>query len=302
MNAAHPQPLPAPRPEKRGLLARGRQFARKLRRDRSGMALIEFAFTLPLFTGLGFYGIEISNLAITQMKMSQIALNMAENASRIGTLNANLGAKVISEQQINDVFQAAALQAGAAGLYQDGRTILSSLELNANGGQTIMWQRCKGMDFEDSNYGAQGTGATGTSFQGMGPAGDKIQATSGTAVMFVELHYTYHPLFGSMFMEDRELYQEAAYTVRDSREIGKEPGNNVSASRKSTCDKYDAILPQTSDADIAAAQAALAAGGGDGDDDDDDDEDEGLPGYSGGNNPNNPDKGLCVAGLICTKT
>ena len=94
------------------------------------------------------------------MKMSQIALNMADNASRIGTLNSNLAAKVINEQQINDVFQAASIQAGAAGLYDDGRTVLSSLEVNASGGQTIMWQRCKGMELEDSNYVALGTGAT----------------------------------------------------------------------------------------------------------------------------------------------
>lgn len=268
---------------KPGFIARSRKLARRLRRDRSGLALIEFAFTLPIFMGLGFYGVEISNLAITQMKMSQIALNMADNASRIGTLNATLGAKVISEQQINDVFQAAALQAGAAGLYQDGRTILSSLEVNAQGGQTIMWQRCKGMEFEQSNYGAEGTGASGTSFQGMGSSGETIQASAGTAVMFVELHYTYHPLFGSMFMEERELYQEAAYTVRDSREIGKPPSDNVSDARQSTCDKYDAILPQTSDAQIAAAldgdgnnghgdnegsDPSNPAGDGDGDEDD----------------------------------
>lgn len=287
---SHPAPAMPTRPS---FIARSRQFARRLKRDRSGLALIEFAFTLPIFMGLGFYGVEVSNLAITQMKMSQIALNMADNASRIGTLNATLGAKVISEQQINDVFQAAALQAGSAGLYQDGRTILSSLEVNAQGGQTIMWQRCKGMEPEDSNYGAQGTGATGTSFPGMGPSGDTIQASTGTAVMFVELHYTYHPLFGSMFMEDRELYQEAAYTVRDSREIGKEPSNNVSSGRKSTCDKYDAILPQTSDADIASAQTQAAAAAAN---------PSAYPGYSGGNNPNNPGKGLCVAGLICIKT
>ncbi|MCG6120807.1 MAG: pilus assembly protein [Blastomonas sp.] len=291
MTSVHARPAPNI-PAKPGLVARSRQFARRLKRDRSGMALIEFAFTLPIFMGLGFYGVEVSNLAITQMKMSQIALNMADNASRIGTLNASLGAKVITEQQINDVFQAAALQAGAAGLYQDGRTILSSLELNAQGGQTIMWQRCKGMELEDSNYGAEGTGATGTSFQGMGPSGDKIQASSGTAVMFVELYYTYHPLFGSMFMEDRDLYQEAAYTVRDSREIGKPPTNNVSAPRKSTCDKYDAVLPQTSDAAIAAAQSQAQAAAAN---------PSAYPGYSGGNNPNNPGKGLCVAGLICLK-
>lgn len=267
-------------PTQRAFLGRTRQLVRRLKVDRSGLALIEFAFTLPIFMGLGFYGVEVSNLAITQMKMSQVALNMADNASRIGTLNATLGAKVISEQQINDVFQAAALQAGAAGLYQDGRTILSSLEVNAQGGQTIMWQRCKGMQLEDSDYGAEGTGATGTSFPGMGPSGDTVQASSGTAVMYVELTYTYAPLFGSMFMEERELRQEAAYTVRDNREIGKPPTSNVSAARKSTCDKYDAILPQTSEADIAAAQAASAAAA---------------------SNPPNPDKGLCVAGLICVK-
>lgn len=277
--------------KKAGLTANSRNIARKLHHDRSGLALIEFAFTLPIFMGLGFYGVEVSNLAITQMKMSQVALNMADNASRIGTLNATLGAKVINEQQINDIFQAAALQAGAAGLYQDGRTILSSLEVNANGGQTIMWQRCKGMDFEKSNYGVEGTGKTGTGFQGMGPAGDTIKATSGTAVMYVELHYTYHPLFGSMFMEDRELFQEAAYTVRDSREIGKPPTNNVSAPRQSTCDKYDAILPQTSDADIATAQAANSEAKKN------DMKDGVLDGNAGkGNN-----KGICVAGLMCVK-
>lgn len=272
-------PVLAKAPQDRGLLARGTRLARKLRRDRSGLALIEFAFTLPIFMGLGFYGTEVSNLAITQMKMSQIALNMADNASRIGTLNATLGAKVITEEQINDVFQAAALQSGAAGLYQDGRTILSSLEVNAQGGQTIMWQRCKGMEPEGPNYGGEGTGATGTGFAGMGPAGDKIQASSGTAVMFVELHYTYHPLFGSMFMEERELYQEAAYTVRDAREIGKPPTDNVSDARQSTCDKFDAILPQTSDAQIAAAQAAQDADGNAG------------HGNSGGYDPSNPGNG-----------
>jgi len=235
---------------------RVRRFARRLKQDRSGLALIEFAFSLPIFMGLGFYGVEVSNLAITQMKMSQIALNMADNASRIGTLNSTLGAKVIDESQINDVFQAAAIQAGAAGIYQDGRTVLSSLEVNAQGGQTIMWQRCKGILFEDSDYGPQGTGATGTGFAGMGPPSDRIQASAGTAVMYVELTYIYHPLFGSMFMEEKELRQEAAYTVRDAREIGRQPGNNVSSARQSTCDKYDAILPQTSDAQIASAQAA----------------------------------------------
>jgi len=274
-----------------GLSNRVRRLARKLRRDKAGLALIEFAFSLPIFIGIGFYGVEIANLAITQMKMSQIALNMADNASRIGTLNATLGAKVINDQQINDVFQAAAIQAGAAGIYQDGRTVLSSLEVNESGGQTIMWQRCKGTLLEDSDYGPEGTGATGTSFQGMGPATSRIQASEGTAVMYVELTYVYQPLFGDMFVGERELHQEAAYTVRDARDIGEEPINNVSSARQSTCDKYDAILPQTSDAEIASAQAAAEAARAN----------DMKDGVLDGNAGKGDNKGICVAGLLCIR-
>jgi Flp pilus assembly protein TadG len=219
---------------------------KRLRHDGSGVALVEFAFSLPVFMGLGLFGIEVANLAITQMKLSQIALNLADNASRIGTLNSALGAKVINEQQINDVFQAAAIQGGALDVFETGRVVLSSLEVNASGGQTIMWQRCKGKLAETSDYGAEGTGASDTSFPGMGPPGDRISASAGTAVMFVELTFTYDPLFGDLFVDPQPLRQEAAYTVRDARDIGSAPTNNVSAARLSTCDKYDAILPQTS--------------------------------------------------------
>lgn len=249
----------APRPSKIG------RCLRRLRSDKSGLALIEFAYSLPVFLGLGFYGVEVANLAITQMKMSQVALSMADNASRIGTLDSNLGAKEIAESQVNDVFQAAAIQSGRVRVFQDGRAVLSSLELNATGGQTIRWQRCKGMQVEDSEYGVEGVGENDNDFEGMGAATNRVSATSGTAIMFVELTYEYQPLFGDMFIGNREIRQEAAFTVRDKRELDTDPDSDVSSVRTSTCDKYDAILPQTSDADIAAAQAAAnqaAAGGG----------------------------------------
>jgi hypothetical protein len=261
-------------------------FAKRLKGDRSGLALIEFAYTLPIFLGLGFYGVEVANLAITQMKMSQVALNMADNASRIGTLNSNLGSKQVNESEVNDVFQAAEIQSGHIDIYRNGRTILSSLEINALGGQEIKWQRCKGMQAEDSAYGEEGSGENSTGFTGMGEGANRIEASSGAAVMFVELTYTYQPLFGDMFIGERELRQEAVYTVRDNRELGTDPLNNVPAARQSTCDKYDSILPQTSDADIAAAEAAVAN----------------LPPGQNGNGPGNNGNGagnLCVLGLVC---
>lgn len=62
-------------------------------------------------------------------------------------------------------------------------------------------------------------------------------------------------------MEDRELRQDAAYVVRDARQLGSVPADNVSAQRKSTCDKFDAILAQTSDAAIAAMGGNAGTGG-----------------------------------------
>jgi hypothetical protein len=214
-------------------------------RDKHGLALIEFAFSLPIFVGLGFYGVEVANLAISQMKVSQITLNIADNASRIGTMNSQLGAKQVMESQINDVFQAADIQGGKFNLYGQGRTVISSLETNGQGGQTIMWQRCKGHLGEESSYGEEDTGKTGGGFTGMGPAAERISALPGAAIMYVETFYEYEPLFGEMFMEARILRQEAAYIVRDQRQIGTKPVGDASETRKSTCEKYDSILPQT---------------------------------------------------------
>jgi len=225
----------------------GNTLAQRMLRNKSGLALIEFAFSLPIFIGLGFYGVEVANLAISQMKVSQITLNIADNASRIGSMNSQLGAKQVMESHINDVFQAADIQAGRYNLFGQGRTVLSSLEMNADGGQTIMWQRCKGELGEDSNYGEEDIGKNGKGFTGMGPAAERIAAIPGVAIMYVETFYEYEPLFEEMFMEARTLRQEAAYIVRDQRQIATKPIGDTSELRTSTCDKYDSILPQTPD-------------------------------------------------------
>ncbi|RZL83153.1 MAG: pilus assembly protein, partial [Sphingomonas sp.] len=46
---------------------------RRLRDDRSGLALLEFAFTAPLVVTLGLYGVETANLAIANLRVSQVA-------------------------------------------------------------------------------------------------------------------------------------------------------------------------------------------------------------------------------------
>ena len=55
-----------------------------LRRDNSGLALIEFAFIAPIMLLLGIGGIELVNYTIANLRLSQAAVHVADNGSRIG--------------------------------------------------------------------------------------------------------------------------------------------------------------------------------------------------------------------------
>src|SRR6185503_15543764 len=112
------------------------------------------------------YGLEAANLALVNMKISQIATNLADTASRVG-LDSSLALKQIRESDIDDSFQAVILQGGTYNVTTNGRFILSSLEQNSSGGQWIHWQRCVGQGkdpstnaFFASSYGNAGDGIT----------------------------------------------------------------------------------------------------------------------------------------------
>lgn len=213
-----------------------RQLAR-LRADTSGLALIEFAYSLPVLMGLGAVGLEVSNMALARMKISQVAVNLADNMSQIGVQNA-LSQTQVNETDVNDAFVSVDKQDGNLNIAQNGRIIVSSLEQNGAGGQWIHWQRCKGVKNYPSTYGNAGDGATGTAFPGMGPAGSRATAPAGGAVMFVEIRYDYKPLFGQGFFPAERFSYRAAFTVRDSRDLTQiyNPGNAPAA----TCNLFNA--------------------------------------------------------------
>jgi hypothetical protein len=222
------------------LPGRLRRFAARLRCDTSGLALIEFAFTAPIMVTLGLYGLEAANLALVNMRISQIAENLADTASRIG-LESSLSLKQIRESDIDDAFQAVRLQGGTYNVTTTGRFILSSLEQNSSGGQWIHWQRCVGRGNFSSSYGTQGTGKTGTSFAGMGPSGQQIQAPGSpgqNAVMYVEAYYVYQPLVSSRLFGTPTIHTTAAFIVRDVRNLV-DPNDPVSDGATSmTCNLF----------------------------------------------------------------
>ncbi|BBD96540.1 pilus assembly protein [Sphingobium amiense] len=190
-----------------------------LLRSISGIAMTEFALCLPFVVMLGTLGIEYTRYVVIKKRVSDMAAQIADNASRMGNASV-LTNKPVSEAEINDLFVGATLEAGdAMDLPHKSRIILSSLEVNADNGQWIHWQRCFGSKNYPSSYGVQGDGQSGTGFAGMGRTGNKITAVKGSAVMFVEMAYSYTPVIGLLPVAMQDIVEVSAYNVRDSRDL-----------------------------------------------------------------------------------
>jgi Flp pilus assembly protein TadG len=232
-----------------------RHFRAVLRRfvaARKGVAMLEFGLALPVVLVLGCYGIETANLAIVNLRISQIASNLADNGSRMGAMTT-LSTVQLRELDLNNALQATRLQGTALGLGTHGRVILSSLEnvqqsYDTTPTQRIHWQRCFGMKSGsgyDSSYGTTsvtaGTDATkanaGTISTGMGDAGATVSSVSGSALIFVEVNYDYQRLFGGAFMGPARLHYVSSFLVRDRRDLS-QLFNPAPTATRSTCDKY----------------------------------------------------------------
>lgn len=206
-----------------------------------GVALIEFAYTLPIIMTIGLYGLELSSLALAHLNASQIASNLADTTSRIGE-DIPLADKRIRESDINDAFQAVRLQSGSLDLPNRGRVILSSLEQNGAGGQWVHWQRCLGRKNVTSSFGVAGNGATGTGFAGMGDAGREIRAPANSAVMFVEVVVDYTPVVGIRLLGPKIIRAKAAFLVRDRRNLANpnNPSNPTPTATAASCATFAA--------------------------------------------------------------
>lgn len=195
-----------------------RQSLRSLKQDVSGLAMVEFAFAAPLVLGMGMLGTDTAALVIAHLQVSQVAMQLADNASRVGD-DSSLVARRVFESDIIDTLLGAEKLGENIRIYQQGRVIISSLQRNAEGGQWIAWQRCRGAKNYNSSFGVEGAGATGTSFPGMGVPGRYITASQGTAVMFVEVAYDYRSITPMNLFDNQQIVYTAAFNVRDNRDL-----------------------------------------------------------------------------------
>ena len=192
---------------------------RSLWRNRDAVMLIEFAYSLPVLMLLAFGSIELANLAIANMRVSQMAMTIADNLSR-AKQSVPLQLPRLREVDVNDALLGAKIQGGSGlDVLTNGRIVVSSLQPNSSNRQTILWQRCKGLLNVGSAYGAQGaTEGTTAGFTGMG-AGTPVKAASGSAIIFAEITYKYAPLVGAWALGNFTIRREAAFYVRDDRDL-----------------------------------------------------------------------------------
>ncbi len=231
----------------------------RLARDTGGLAMLEFAFTLPLVLAVGCWGMELSSLALTNLRISQYALNLADSASRVG-MDASGGVTTMREVDVNDVLNGARLQGSAINLTTNGRITLSSIEnvqrsfSDASSDparvQRLHWQRCIGAmsgTGYDSTYPTVSTTAglddkkanAGLTIANYGPASAPVTAPADTGLMFVEINYQYKPLFGTLYMNPQIIHYVASFMVRDNRSFV-QLYNPSPTSVPSTCDKHSA--------------------------------------------------------------
>lgn len=195
-------------------------LAKRLVCARGGQAAVELALALPMMLTLGLMGAEVANMTSANLAVSQIALSVADNASRLGQADNSGVTPTIREADVDAVLAGALQQGATIGFSGRGRIILSSLERDsATGKQFIRWQRCRGSLARISAYGNDSTlnGLVGPVITGLGSGAQKATARPNSGVMFAEVFFDYRSQVGPIFIGSFTMKREAAFVVRDDR-------------------------------------------------------------------------------------
>ena len=196
-----------------------RNFVHLIKSDRSGVAVIEFAYSLPILLALGVTGAETAYYVQTQQQISQIALAAADNASRIGEAGV-LQTRRVYEADINDIFLGVPKQFADDSFYDNARVVISSVEYDADDNIYIHWQRCMGDKAFTSEFGVEGTGlGDDTLVDGIDTGAAVVKPIPGSALIVAEVSYDYQSLFGVSPFTTKELKAKGVFAVRDARDL-----------------------------------------------------------------------------------
>jgi Flp pilus assembly protein TadG len=199
-------------------------FLRLLRRDTGGLAVLEFALTLPFFVTTLLYGVDTMSFAVTHQQMSRMAISTADLAARYRAS--------IDEKDIVLMFLGAKMGANTDRFDDHGRLVLSSVTRNAaNNGHWVRWQRCLGDLDRDSQLGGENAGQTSTAIADV----DGMVLNNGDNVMFAEVFYTYQPLFFDNLFGETEVHYTATFMSRELSLLSLTNTSDLTEAQKKKC-------------------------------------------------------------------
>ncbi len=172
------------------------RHARRLAKDRQGVAGIEFALVSSFLLVLLCGGSELALYCRSHFQASQMASTVADAVARYETLTSS---------DVTSIFDVSSEVMGTADFADNGYVILSSVSRTGGATPTVAWQCKGGALVNTSKVGAVGKAATA-------PNGLTLDATDN--VIVAEVYYKYTPMFTNFVHVEPQLYKTAVFRPR----------------------------------------------------------------------------------------
>jgi hypothetical protein len=209
---------------------------RRLRRDIAGLALIEFAYTLPIFVGFGLVGIEFANVVLARQKAERIAATIADQVAS-NQVPPN-------ERQIRDMFEAVDLIAAPFDFNDNGNVIVTAVvgvrDTDDDEIQNkVAWQRCRVKDSFESQFGEQWSGSDDVAEGPEIELPNDIELRQNQMVILTEVFFPYDEIVSTQlvgsFLPPNAIFEERAmYRTRGGPLMGITPVTGVDPKSCST--------------------------------------------------------------------
>lgn len=182
---------------RRGSAARGaRALLHRLRRDRRGATVVEFALIAPVMVVIALCGFELGRYALLHLKTFNAASTMADLASRDETLTTAV---------VGDLFSAVAEIVRPFDMAADGRLIVTGVSADVDDDPRVFWQ----VEGGGGLAAASGVGAMG----GTATLPGDFAIRAGETIVVAEVFYRYEPVFAG-WMDPFTVRHKAYYRPR----------------------------------------------------------------------------------------
>ncbi|MHA1568583.1 MAG: TadE/TadG family type IV pilus assembly protein [Alphaproteobacteria bacterium] len=176
---------------------RGRRILARLRRDRRGALLPEFALAMPILVLLSLGGIEVSRYILLHQKLDRVV-------ATLGDLTAQAESLTVAE--MDNLFEAVGYVIKPFEMAANGTVIVTAISASGGGSARVDWQRSGGGSYPaTSSFGAPGGSATL-------PSGFVVR--DGESLVVAEIFYSYAPWVVGGITEAKELYARALFRPR----------------------------------------------------------------------------------------